>query len=254
MKKVLFCMMVLALMATSCKDKSKKLNYNDSDPIEMALSGSSHDFDYQINVSSDYDITYKAINPDNKTVIEVSNGKIHGKNVGTAQIKMDNGYESMTVGVDVKLFKEPSFDFGCNQASIRSEFGNPWYVIGDTIYIYGGFDPGYSYTCWRMDFVFNRDHQYYMSNVYIFGPKPPHPDFNYLLNNYFTDNFVLDSIWHHDDTTDYKVYHNIEEPQVKCLRYDNANQWGDIGLIYLKINNPEGLPRKDFNLDAEFTR
>ena len=172
MKKTVFFLIILALLATGCKKKkSKDLNYNDANPIVMALSGPEHNpsipphhFDHLIQVTSDYDITFKAINPNNLSVISVSSdGYIHGINVGEAKVKIDNSYESRVVDVIVKLFIEPTFEFGCASSRIRDLYGRPFesgWLPGDTILCYRyTASLGYSYACGEMDFFFhNRQH------------------------------------------------------------------------------------------------
>ena len=221
MKKVLFFSIILAVLAIGCKkksasdDKSTSLNYNDSDPIVMALCGQTNYFDRQIDVTSDYDITYTAINPDSIDVITVSSaGKIHGKNVGEARLKLDNGYEKKTVDVKVDLFIEPTFEFGCGTSRIRKLYGKPYQsAIVDTFLVYRYTrTKGYSYACGEMDFFFHNG-AYIEADVYI------RPNVEYMLDKYLEANFVLDSIY--GDTL--SVYRNII---VRVLRnYGTDRNW-----------------------------
>jgi hypothetical protein len=232
MKKIVFLMMVLALLATSCKEKkSKALNYNDADPIEMVLRGN-----HQIDVSSDYDITYRAINNNpNVTVIEVSgSGNIYAKNVGTAKVKIDNDYEDRIVNVVVSLFRQPTFEFGCASSRIREIYGRPFesgWLPGDTILCYRyTASQGYSYACGEMDFFFyNR--QYYESDVYI------RPNVEYLLNNYLDENFNYHSTI--GDTLD--VYKYKEDTTIICGKFASHNEWNEWCLFYIQTDQNKSL-------------
>lgn len=239
MKKVLFFSMILAILAIGCKkksasdDKSTSLNYNDSNPIVMALSGPTNYFDYPIDVTSDYDITYKAINPDSIEVITVSSaGKIHGKNVGEARLKLDNGYEKKTVDVRVDLFIEPTFEFGCGTSHIRKLYGKPYQsAIVDTFLVYQYTrSKGYSYACGEMDFFFD-DGAYIEADVYI------RPNVDYMLNKYLETNFVLDSIY--GDTL--SVYRNIIDDDIICGKFATHNQWDEFCLFYISASQEKSV-------------
>ena len=232
MKKTLFFIMILAVLATGCnrKKKSKDLNYNDSNPIEMVLRGN-----HQIKAESDYDISYKAINPSNATVIEVSGGgNIYGKNVGSAQVKMDNGYENLTVDVIVDLFRQPTFEFGCNSERIRQLYGRPFNsAIIDTLLIYQyTASQGYSYACGEMDFFFYNG-AYYEADVYI------RPSVDYLLNNYISENFNYHSTV--GDTLDIYKYKN--DTTIICGKFDSHNQWNEFCLFYYRSNATNSLDK-----------
>ena len=241
MKKVLVIMaVVMMIMATGCKKykKSKSLNYNDSDPIVMALSGTTNQFDHQIQVTSDYDITYTAINTSQYEVITVSgSGKIHGKNVGTAKVEISNGYESKTVDVIVDLFVEPTFEFGCNPNHIKSLYGTPAQdginSEGDLVFRYTS-NQGYSYACGEMDFFFNENY-YYESDVYI------RPSVEYLLNNYLNDNF--NHAYDYNDTISsdtivtVSVYRNKIDENIICGKRLALNQWNEILLYYYRVED-----------------
>lgn len=232
MKKTLFFMIILAVFATGCKkEKSKALNYNDTDPIEMVLQGN-----HQIKVSSDYDVSYTAINNSDKTVITVSGGgNLYGKNVGTAQVKMSNSYQEKTVDVNVTLFQEPTFDFGCGTDKIKKLYGQPYAsgFVSDTILAYQytqtpGYNGNYSFACGEMDFFFY-DGVYFESDLYI------RPQVEYLLNNYLDENFnfshhILDTIT--NDTV--FIYHNKIDEDVICGRRLSHNTWNEIILFYFR--------------------
>lgn len=233
MKKTLFFMVILAVLATGCnnKKKSKSLNYSDSNPISMVLQGN-----HQIAASSDYDITYSAINNDpHIQVITVSgSGNIYGKNVGNAKVALSNGYEDMTVDVNVALFTQPTFDFGCNTSKIRDLYGIPFnaqFLPGDTILVYQyTTNQGYSYACGEMDFFFYNG-AYYESDVFI------RPSVEYLLNNYLTENFN-----HYitlGDTLD--VYKYKLDTTIICGKFDSHNPWNEFCLFYIQDNGEKSF-------------
>lgn len=241
MKKTLFILMIsIAFLATGCKkDKSKTLNYNDSNPISLVLQGH-----HQIQASSDYNITYSAINEGNKEVITVTGaGNIYGKNVGAAKVKLDNGHESKIVDVKVDLFKEPTFDFGCGSSKIRELFGAPYQsaYINDTTLVYQyTANQGYSYACGEMDFFFNRG-AYFEADVYI------RKNCKYLLESiYLNNNFTLDEI-KCDSTTlaNYGdtvfIYRNKLDDNIVCGKFASHNQWEEICLFYFRDNNEKSV-------------
>lgn len=227
MKKLLFISIIsFAILATGCKkDKSKALEYNDSNPINMVLRG-----EHQISATSEYDITYKSLN---ETVVTVTKtGKLYGKNVGEAQVKLDNGYESKTIDVIVDLFTEPTFEFGCNTNRIRTLYGTP-YAAGyaDTILVYQyTANNGYSYACGEMDFFFYNG-QYFESDVYIrqnvSGP----------LDQYLNDNFRLDTII--GDTL--KIYRNLLDNDIICGKYASHNTWNEWCLFYARADQEKSV-------------
>ncbi|MBQ2499284.1 MAG: hypothetical protein II523_04650 [Bacteroidales bacterium] len=237
MKKTLFFMIILAIFATGCKKdkKSKSLNYNDSNPIVMPLSGPTTEFDHKIQVTSDYDITYTAINNSNYSVVSVSNdGYIHGKNVGSAKVGISNGYENLTIDVNVDLFIEPTFEFGCSPSHVRDLYGAPinagYNTEGNLVYQYTT-NHGYSYACGEMDFFFN-DGSYYESDVYI------RPSVEFLLDNYLTENFdfaydVQDTI-SPDTIITVSVYKNKLDEDIICGKRPSLNQWNEILLFYFR--------------------
>ena len=239
MKKLLFISIIsFAILATGCKkDKSKALEYNDSNPINMVLRG-----EHQISATSEYDITYKSLN---ETVVTVTKtGKLYGKNVGEAQVKLDNGYESKTIDVIVDLFTEPTFEFGCNTNRIRTLYGTP-YAAGyaDTILVYQyTANNGYSYACGEMDFFFT-DGKYIEADLYI------RDGVEYLLENYITENFnPMDTIYLHLSETDSVLtfrYRNKVEDHVILGKYPSGNQYNETLLFYYhESENRLGLPRK----------
>lgn len=231
MKKTLFFVIIIAAFLTSCKDKS--LNYSDSNPIQIVFEGSSNKSDHQILVTSDYDITYTAINPDNQQVITMpSKGVIHAKNVGTARVKMDNGHDNMTVGVKVNLFKEPTFDFGCSSAKIRQLYGNPTQsLFQDTILFYRyTSNDGYTFACGEMDFFFVNG-GYYESDVYI------KHDYESLIDDYLDENFVFETTL--GDTLD--IYRNKRDNTVVCGKFASHNPWDEWCLFYINDDQEKSV-------------
>ena len=218
MKKALFFVIIMAALLISCKDKS--LNYNDSNPISMVLKGS-----HQIQATSDYSISYSSLN--NNYVTVDGDGLLYGKNVGNAQVKLDNGYDNLTVNVKVDLFREPTFEFGCNSNRIKTLYGNPLNAgFIDTILVYQYTSKqGYSYACGEMDFFFYNG-AYYEADVYI------RPSVEYLLNRYLDENFNH----HHTigDTID--IYKYKQDTTIVCGKFDTHNEWNEFCLFYFKQN------------------
>lgn len=225
MKKTLFFVMALAAFLTSCKDKS--LKYSDSDPIQMIFEGPSTKADHQIQVTSDYHIDFYAINDDTEIITVTGKGVIHGKNVGNAKVRIENGHDNMTVGVKVNLFKEPTFEFGCNSAKIRQLYGSPTQSISqDTVVFYRyTSDNGYSFACGEMDFFFING-EYYESDVYIKN------GYEALIDNYLEEKFVLDTIV--GDTL--SLYRYKSDNSIVCGKFASHNSWEEWCLFYLHDN------------------
>ena len=231
MKKVLFFMTVLAILATSCSKKDNKstsLNYYDTDPIELVLQGTHH-----INATADYDISYTILNTAPHKVLEMKgNGTLYGFNVGRDSVWISNGYEGKKVGVVVDLFTQPTFEFGCSSARLRELYGSPTvsgYVDTVLIYKYTS-ETGYSYACGEMDF-FLTNGAYYESDVYI------RPSVEYLMNNYLNEKFTLDSIY--GDTME--VYRYKLDNDIVCGKFASGNQWNEWCLFYIKLNGQKSV-------------
>lgn len=247
MKKSLLFLMMLAVIVTGCKkDKSKSLEYNDSDPIKLVL----HE-EHQIQVTSEYDITYTTINSDpNAKVISMPvEGCLFGMLPGTAKVIIDNGYENRTVNVKVDLFRQPTFDFGCNTSKIRSIYGTPTksqYV--DTVLVYRYMNKTslgyYSYSCYELRFCFIEG-RYDFSQAFIVNTME-----NPLLNDYLTDNFNYFKTvpnFYYDDTITHDsvpadVYKYKLDTTIFCCKYYHSNGFDDIGLYYFK-NEPDSLAK-----------
>lgn len=204
---------------------STAIDYNDLDTIHIVLRGN-----YQIQASSDYPIIYTVINYDpNDHVISVSSdGIITGLNVGTAGLRISNGYEEITVDVIVDLFQEPTFEFGCSANRIIELYGNPYNVVinnTELLYQYTG-PQGYSWACGEMDFIFHED-SYFESDVYI------RSSVEYLLNRYLEENFNYDTMFS-NDTLD--IYRHKLDNSIVCGKFDPHNQWNEICLFYIKLD------------------
>lgn len=226
MKKTVFFMIMLAVLATGCNknEKSKALNYNDSNPIKMVLRG-----EHQISVTSDYDISYTAINDDKEVITVTSAGKLYGKNVGTAHVKISNSHNEITVPVDVDLFTEPTFNFGCSTSKIKELYGQPIKAeqVNDTVlaYVYTS-SQGYSYACGEMDFFFDEG-AYYAANLYI------KKSVEFMMNKYLDDNFNL---YGHSDSLDLDIYINKLDNSIVCEKFDANNEWNEWCLFYYQID------------------
>lgn len=255
MKKVVFFLIILAVLATGCKKKkSKELDYYDSNPIVMSVSGPTNEFDRQIQVSSNYDISYTALNGSTEVITVSREGMIHGKTVGTAQVKIDNSYESMVVDVIVKFFIEPTFEFGCPTSRIREIYGWPFEsgnLPGDTILCYRyTANHGYSYTCGEMDFYFH-NREYYEADLYIRSyPSPTYPD--YLLNSYLNENFIhmrdrLDSIVSpytgQDTAITTSYYKNKLDEHLICGKTPSLNEFHEWCLFYYRNDGANSLDK-----------
>lgn len=231
-------MAALTLTLFSCKEKkSKSLNYNDSDPLSIVLQETR-----TVDATSDYDISYRS---SNTGVLTIQNaGIIFGKNVGQAQLTLDNGYESKTVDVNVDLFRDPSLNFGCPSSEIKSQFGKPFKAgynqEGYLVYVYTGSD-GYSYACGEMDFFFESN-RYIEANVYI------RKNLNSLLNNHLNKDFTLtDTIKVYNpnisDSTDALLYRYRDDNDIVCVRYPSENGFLETMLIYTRLDE-KGYIRK----------
>lgn len=249
MKKVLLFIIAIAILAGGCKKKkdelSTALNYTDSNPIVVVFQAQFTQFDHKIQVTSDYDITYTAINePGNEVITVSSDGKIHGKKAGTAKVKISNGHESMTVNVRVALFKEPTFDFGCGPNKIRKLYGYPTNsnYIQDTImyYKYANMTPlgYYSAACFEMYFFFD-DNQYFESDLYIRNDYEVPQLNNYLDENfdYYTTipNYIYDTFHTPHDSVPAYIYKYKNDETIICGTVKHANSFDDICLFYKRI-------------------
>ena len=196
-----------------------ELYYYDDNPIHLALME-----EHKIADSSAYPIFYTT---SDDTYVRVSDdGVLTGRNVGSAQVTLDNGFHSLTIDVIVDLFREPTFEFGCSTSRIRELYGTPLCsgYVNDTIlvYQYTG-TTGYSYACGEMDFFFDNG-SYIEADVYI------RPSVEYLLSRYLDENFTFVTIL--NDTI--SLYRNKIDNSVMCGKFDSHNQWNEICLFYFK--------------------
>lgn len=234
-----------ALLATSCNKKTKDLNYNGANPIVIAL----HD-SVQPDIDSDYDVMLTSDN--NNTVSILKSGMVYGKNVGEANINMDNGYNKLTIPVNVDLFIEPTFNFGCTADEIIKQHGEPDFRFGDSIIVYGNSNNDnmfVSFACTQMVFYLNNDVNYYESDIYIKG------NLEYLLNKYLEDKYVFDTVIINDDDKEYFYYHNKADSRIMCGKVKNANQWEDFCLFYYRANGHKRarfqIPQQMFSATSE---
>lgn len=234
MRKSLLILAALSLVLFGCK-KNTKIEYTGSNPIEMALLD-----ELTLNVSSEYPVTVKSLNEKYITVIDGL--KIKGKNVGSGEIEITNGHETMRIPVDVKLFKEPTFKFGCSKNDIRAMYGTPDYLVEDYVFIYGNYNQTsmfVSYACTQMNFLFSQSGNYTESHVFIID------DVNTLLERYLTENFIpYDTLEAATDSV-YYFYRNKSDNSVICGRYNEINKaeeppYKDTWLFYFKGINEKG--------------
>lgn len=234
---IIILMAVAAMVMTGCT-KDKSLKYNGDNPLQIALRDNK-----VLDIESVYGVK---LTSSNESFVTVNEKSIYGKNVGDANITISNGYNTIELPVNVNLFREPSFDFGCYPSKIKAKFGEPYVAYGDSIYIYGAHEPGVSYACWQMNFYFTLYGKYYESDVYIRKDK----NVDYLLEKYLDDNFTMDSIYHVNDSTNYYMYHKNSDAQIKCGKIYDANIHNDICLFYFKGNQKGVLPRR-FNHESD---
>lgn len=234
MKKTFIILaLVLAVFATGCKknEKSKALSFNGKNPFTMALRDTT-----ALPVDSEYDVSVTSAN--NNVVKPYSGSTVIAKNVGQTVITISNGYETVNVDVEVDLFIEPTFEFGCNPGYITSLYGSPYAIKTEDDamrYIYTG-KYGYSWACGQMDFLFDEEDKYIEAQVYI------REGLDLLLGNYINSNFnPLDTI---------TIYNPIMEDSVACYRYRNkedqsiimgkyysGDQWNETFLFYGKVSD-----------------
>lgn len=227
-------MAAISLVLSGCK-KNTKIEYTGSNPIEMALLD-----ELTLNVSSEYPVTVKSLNEKYITVIDGL--KIKGKNVGSGEIEITNGHETMRIPVDVKLFKEPTFKFGCSKNDIRAMYGTPDYLVEDNVFIYGNYNQTsmfVSYACTQMNFLFSQSGNYTESHVFIID------DVNTLLERYLTENFIpYDTLEAATDSV-YYFYRNKSDNSVICGRYNEVNKgseppYKDTWLFYFEATDGKG--------------
>lgn len=240
-RSYILLIIAMVFVATSCKknkELDRELRYNGPNPIEMALRDK-----VLLEFESDYNVTVSSDN--NSYVTILSGGYVYGKNVGEANVKINNYYNEVTIPVKVKLFMEPTFDFGCGVERIIEYEGVPNYNYGDTILIYGNANVTsmfISYTCTQKSYYLSANGRYYESDVYLKS------DMEYLLGVYLENNFIFDSTYHVSDSLAYDMYHGKTDSGLKCGKFGKANQWGDYCLFYYRLNGKSVLPRRYFEM------
>lgn len=235
-RNILFLLLCISFLLPSCK-KDYSIKYDGSKTIEMVLLE-----ELTLDVESDDDLTYTS---DNDMVVTVdADGKLLGKNVGEANIRVSNTENSLDLKVNVSLFEEPTLNFGISTNEIKKIYGEPRHNFGDTIYIYGSGNNWYSYAVWEMDFFFI-DNQYIESDIYIRSDLQLRVD-EYLNENYYLQGEYNDTI--DDVVTTYYIYLNAEDPQdanVLVGKIHNVGEYKDICLFYTPFNSDKRNDYKD---------
>lgn len=211
---------------------SVQIYYNDADTINIVLRE-----EYHVDVTSECALAFAS--SDDLILSILDNGCIYGKNIGQARLTIYNSYKSMTVVVNVNLFREPTFEFGCSPNYISELYGEPFQSgynnEGMLVYRYTS-NQGYSYACSEMD-VFFEYGCYIESDLYI------RPSCEILLDNYLNENF--DHIYDYYDTivnpnssqntiVTVSIYKNKFDEDVYCGKRLAMNSWNEILLYYFK--------------------
>ena len=233
MKKLALILLGICLLFNSCKPKDKtKINYDGKNTIDIVLLQ-----EYDLGATSESDLTYYS---DNEMVVTVNpNGVIRGKNVGEANITIENSVNSITVKVIVSLFEEPTVSFGISPTSIKNIYGTPDYQFGDSIYIYGGgssLDDWYSYAVWKMDFFFKYNY-YYESDLYINSDLKIRID-QFLNEKYHFYQTLTDTITNdgEEEIITLDLFLNSAQPEnasVLVGKQEDAGNYNDICLFYV---------------------
>ena len=226
-RNILFLLLCISFLLPSCK-KDYSIKYDGSKTIEMVLLE-----ELTLDVESDDDLTYTS---DNDMVVTVdADGKLLGKNVGEANIRVSNTENSLDLKVNVSLFEEPTLNFGISTNEIKKIYGEPRHNFGDTIYIYGSGNNWYSYAVWEMDFFFI-DNQYIEADLYIRKELQQRID-EFMNSNYFIADTITDTI----DNEFKPVYlylnsDNIEEANVCVGKIYDEGPYDDICLFYIPFD------------------
>ncbi len=225
----------------SCKPTDKtKINYDGESTINIVLLE-----DRNIGASSESELVYYS---DNEMIVTVdNNGVIHGKNVGEANVTIENSVNSITIKVIVNLFEEPTVNFGVSSSYIKDIYGAPNYQFGDTIYIYGGggsLEDWYSYAVWRMDFFF-KDDAYSECDLYLNSDLKIRID-QFLSDNYHYYRTITDTI-NTNEIINIDLFLNSAEAEnasVLVGKQENAGYYKDICLFYIPFDyNNKSLDR-----------
>lgn len=122
MKKLILVLAVLVLVLTSCSkdDDGSKITL-DENIVELYSNQ-----EYNINATSDIPLAYES---NNEYVAIIDNGKIIGKRIGEATIKVSNGKNTENINVTVKAkyntYPDPFLGFGTPKNEIIAKFGTP---------------------------------------------------------------------------------------------------------------------------------
>ena len=230
MKKLALFLLGICVFFSSCDPQKKnEINYDGKNSIEIVLLE-----EYDLGVTSDSDLSYYS---DNEMVVTVNEkGIIKGKNVGEANVIIENEVNKITIKVTVNIFEEPTTNFGITPKSIEKIYGTPDYNFGDTVYRYGGGNDWYSYAVWKMDFFFKYK-SYYECDVYI------NSDLGIRINQFLNDNYhyyqtITDTltIGDNEEIVSLELFLNDSDPEdasVLVGKQENAGFYKDICLFYV---------------------
>ncbi|HJH60935.1 MAG TPA: Ig-like domain-containing protein [Bacteroidetes bacterium] len=246
MRKIYLLLLVVATLLYSCKKEPINTKMTCITPSELNLVLKER---YIIKAQSEQPITYTSA--DELVATVDSNGIITCINVGKTTITVSNGYESIYINVNVSLFEEPLLTFGCSTTDVEIHHGLPRVNIGDSIYIYGGELPGYTYSVWQMDYFFHND-KYYLSDLYIK---------NYM--DYMLDKFLLEKYYPYDTLTivdtistqdtvyiDEVTYYllldaaEVENASFIIGKHYNTNSYEDIRIFYQTLESDNKFVKK----------
>lgn len=230
MRKIAFILLGICIFFGSCKPKDKnEIKYDGEKSIEIVLLE-----EYDLGATSESELSYYS---DNEMVVTVNeDGIIKGKNVGEANVTIENSVNSITLNVIVNIFEEPTTDFGISPKSLEKIYGEPDYNFGDSVYRYGGGNKWYSYAVWKMDFFF-RNKVYYECDLYI------NSDLDIRINQFLNENYyfyqtITDTLTTSDgnEIVTLDLFLNdshIEDASVLVGKQEDAGFYNDICLFYV---------------------
>lgn len=223
MKKLALFLLGITFFLVSC-GSDYSIKYDGPNVINIVLME-----DLSLNIESDEPLTYHS---DNELYVEVSSdGVIHGKNIGEANITVSNAENEITLHVVVSLFEEPTLDFGCNRDKILSLYGTPT-IYTDSVIVYTNW---YSYAVWSMSFFFENN-SYYESDLYIRN------DLDMRIDEYLNNNFHYQGKFYDQNNNEVYTYLNDSDKSkanVFIGKQYNANKDGDICLMYVPYRYEE---------------
>lgn len=232
MKKLALFLLGICIFLSSCNPNDKnEINYDGKNSIEIVLLE-----EYDLGITSKSELSYYS---DNEMVVTINeNGVIKGKNVGEANVTIENEVNQITIKVTVNIFEEPTTSFGLSPKSIENIYGAPNYNFGDTIYRYGGGNDWYSYAVWRMDFFFKYN-SYYECDLYINSDLDIRID-QFLSDNYHYYQTITDTIA--EEIVTLELFLNdsdVEDASVLVGKQENAGYYNDICLFYVPFDYAE---------------